>query len=73
MKALALREYNHFVYEDVPMPEIAAGEVLIQVRACGICGSDVHGMDGPTVCAHRCTAGAGKRGLRRAKAKNNKT
>lgn len=30
------------------MPEIAADEVLIKVRACGICGSDVHGMDGST-------------------------
>jgi len=48
MKALVLKEYNHFVYEDVPMPEISADEVLVQVKACGICGSDVHGMDGST-------------------------
>ncbi|PID57174.1 galactitol-1-phosphate 5-dehydrogenase [candidate division KSB3 bacterium] len=46
MKALVLEEYNRFVYKDVPEPEIAAHEVLIQVKACGICGSDVHGMDG---------------------------
>jgi L-iditol 2-dehydrogenase len=48
MKALVLKEYNKFVYEDVPKPEISADEVLIQVKACGICGSDVHGMDGST-------------------------
>jgi L-iditol 2-dehydrogenase len=30
----------------MPDPEIAADEVLVQVKACGICGSDVHGMDG---------------------------
>lgn len=48
MKALVLKEYNHFVCEDVPLPEIAADEVLIRVKACGICGSDVHGMDGST-------------------------
>jgi len=46
MKALVLKEYNNFVYEDVPEPEIGADEVLIQVKTCGICGSDVHGMDG---------------------------
>ena len=48
MKALMLQEYHHFVYQDVPEPEIGAEEVLIQVKACGICGSDVHGMDGST-------------------------
>ena len=30
----------------MPEPEIEAKEVLIKVEACGICGSDVHGMDG---------------------------
>jgi L-iditol 2-dehydrogenase len=48
MKALVLKEYNHFEYEDVPMPEIGENDVLIEVKACGICGSDVHGMDGST-------------------------
>jgi len=46
VKALVLTEYNHFEYKDVPRPEVGAGEVLIEVKACGICGSDVHGMDG---------------------------
>lgn len=48
MKALVLEAYNHLVYEDVPEPTIADDEVLIEVKACGICGSDVHGMDGST-------------------------
>jgi L-iditol 2-dehydrogenase len=48
MKALVLREYMTLVYEDVPRPEIAADEVLVRVAACGICGSDVHGLDGST-------------------------
>src|ERR1043166_329781 len=48
MKALVLKEYNQFAYEDVPEPKPNPGEVLIQVKACGICGSDVHGMDGST-------------------------
>lgn len=46
MKALVLEAYNKLVYKDMPDPEIAADEVLVQVKACGICGSDVHGMDG---------------------------
>jgi L-iditol 2-dehydrogenase len=46
MKALVLVEYNQFAYQEMPLPEIGAEEVLIAVRACGICGSDVHGMDG---------------------------
>jgi L-iditol 2-dehydrogenase len=48
LKALVLKEYNRFAYEEVPDPQPAAGEVLVQVKACGICGSDVHGMDGST-------------------------
>lgn len=46
MKALVLEKYNKFEYKDVAEPEVGADEVLIQVKACGICGSDVHGMDG---------------------------
>lgn len=30
----------------MPMPEIGDGDVLVRVRACGVCGSDVHGYDG---------------------------
>lgn len=48
MKALVLDKYNQLNYRDFPDPEINSGEVLIEVKACGICGSDVHGMDGST-------------------------
>ncbi len=48
MKALVLEAYNKLVYRDVPDPEITDDEVLVEVKACGICGSDVHGMDGST-------------------------
>ena len=46
MKALVLKEYKKFAYEEAPEPQLAPDEVLVAVRACGICGSDVHGMDG---------------------------
>ena len=48
MKALVLEAYNKLVYRDVEAPLPASDEVLIRVKACGICGSDVHGMDGST-------------------------
>src|SRR5437773_10520789 len=48
MKALVLKEYNRLAFEDVPTPEASVEEVLVAVKACGICGSDVHGMDGST-------------------------
>src|SRR5262245_20486165 len=48
MKALVLKEYKRLAYEDVPEPEPGPEEVLVAVKACGICGSDVHGMDGST-------------------------
>src|SRR6185312_11526624 len=35
-----------FALEDFPVPAFQSDEVLVRVRACGICGSDVHGMDG---------------------------
>src|SRR3954449_2473998 len=48
MKALLLTEYKKLELTDIPVPEISPEEVLIRVRACGICGSDVHGFDGST-------------------------
>ena len=48
MKALVLEEYMQLVYKEVPDPEIGDDEVLVEVKAAGICGSDVHGMDGST-------------------------
>jgi L-iditol 2-dehydrogenase len=48
MKALVLEAYNQLVYQDVPEPKMEPDDVLVQVKACGICGSDVHGMDGST-------------------------
>ena len=48
MKGLVLKQYKEFEYGDVPNPVCGTGDVLIQVKACGICGSDIHGMDGGT-------------------------
>ena len=48
MNALLLKEYKHLEMVEMPMPEIGIDDVLIRVRTCGICGSDVHGLDGST-------------------------
>jgi L-iditol 2-dehydrogenase len=48
MQALLLKEYKKLDVVQMPEPEIGADDVLVRVRACGICGSDVHGFDGST-------------------------
>jgi L-iditol 2-dehydrogenase len=48
MKALMLKEYKKLEITEVPRPEIGPADVLVQVKMCGICGSDVHGLDGST-------------------------
>ncbi len=42
MRAAVLRDGAIRVRDDVPDPEPALGQVLVQVKACGICGSDLH-------------------------------
>ena len=48
MKALLLTEYKKMQVTEVDEPEVGDEDVLIQVEACGICGSDIHGYDGST-------------------------
>lgn len=48
MKALLLTEYMHLELTEMAVPAIGPQEVLIRIRSCGICGSDVHGIDGST-------------------------
>jgi threonine dehydrogenase-like Zn-dependent dehydrogenase len=42
MRAVALRKGELLVRDDLPEPEPAFGQVLVEVKACGICGSDLH-------------------------------
>jgi L-iditol 2-dehydrogenase len=41
MRAAVYRGKDSVIVEDVPVPEIGEGEVLIRVAACGICGTDI--------------------------------
>jgi L-iditol 2-dehydrogenase len=52
MKALLLTAPSQIDLVDFPDPQPAPDEVLMRVRACGICGSDVHGWDGSSGRRH---------------------
>jgi threonine dehydrogenase-like Zn-dependent dehydrogenase len=38
----AIARQGRMVVEDVPTPPLGPGDVLVAVKACGICGSDLH-------------------------------
>ncbi|MEA3226430.1 MAG: alcohol dehydrogenase catalytic domain-containing protein, partial [Planctomycetota bacterium] len=48
MKALLYTKPYTFEYSDAPDPVVGDDDVLIRIKACGICGSDVHGFTGKT-------------------------
>ncbi|MFQ3619530.1 MAG: galactitol-1-phosphate 5-dehydrogenase [Spirochaetales bacterium] len=48
MKALVHTAPYTFQLQDVPIPVPQEQEVLVRIKAVGICGSDVHGMTGHT-------------------------
>jgi L-iditol 2-dehydrogenase len=48
MRALLLKEYKVLEITDMPEPAVGPDDVLVRVKACGICGSDAHGYDGST-------------------------
>ena len=46
MKALELISSSTFELVEKATPVPGPDDLLIAVKACGICGSDIHGMDG---------------------------
>ncbi len=71
MKAMILREpkpaeENPLAWADLPRPEPAAGQVRLRVRACGVCHTDLHLVEGeiplprlPVVPGHQIVGGSG--------------
>jgi len=48
LKALIYTKPYTLEYSDFPDPATGEDDVLVRVKACGICGSDVHGFTGKT-------------------------
>jgi L-iditol 2-dehydrogenase len=46
MKVATWRGGDRFTLDDVPEPRPGRGQVLVEVHACGICGTDVHTVQG---------------------------
>ena len=47
MKAAIVRQFGRpLVIEDVPVPQPGPGEVLVKVKACGVCHTDLHAASG---------------------------
>lgn len=61
MRALQYSEPKKHSIVEVPVPEIRENDVLIKVKACGVCGTDLHIHEGefiakvglPTISTHR--------------------
>jgi (R,R)-butanediol dehydrogenase/meso-butanediol dehydrogenase/diacetyl reductase len=73
MKAAAFKQQNQMAVIDAPKPRAGAGEVVLKVHDCGICGSDLHacqygfGMPPGSIMGHEFCGevhevGAGVRG-----------
>ena len=46
LRAPAAMETNPLKYAEVPVPQAKSGEVLVRVRACGVCRTDLHVIEG---------------------------
>jgi propanol-preferring alcohol dehydrogenase len=47
MKAAIVKQFGKpLVIEDVPVPQPGPGEVLVKVKACGVCHTDLHAASG---------------------------
>ncbi len=55
MKAAVLHGIHDLRLEEVPVPEIGPDEVLIRIRACGLCTSDVHYLEHGRIGTHIVT------------------
>src|SRR5260221_7238758 len=53
MKAAVYRGVNDVRLEEVPVPEIGRGEILVRVHTCGICGTDLKKISTGTHSAPR--------------------
>jgi L-iditol 2-dehydrogenase len=77
MKAAVLEALNKMVIKEVPMPEVDDNSVLVKVKACAICGSDIrifhHGnsrVNPPQILGHEISGQVVNTGQNVTKVKN---
>lgn len=47
MKAAVVNEFNQELeIKDVPIPDLEYGEILVKIKACGVCHTDLHAAHG---------------------------
>ena len=47
MKAAVVREFKKpLSIDEVPVPEVGPGQILVKIEACGVCHTDLHAADG---------------------------
>ena len=46
MKTASVKEPSVISVDDVDKPQLESGEILVQMQACGICGSDLEKVFG---------------------------
>jgi L-iditol 2-dehydrogenase len=75
MKAVVVRAPMQFEVEDVPVPDVPEGGLLLEVKACGLCGSDLRTLRsghrkvtfpwiiGHEICGTVAEVGHGYRGI----------
>jgi L-iditol 2-dehydrogenase len=67
MRAAVYRGVNDVRVETIPVPEIGAGEVLVKIHTCGICGTDLKKIhtgshDAPRIFGHEMSGTVAKVG-----------
>ena len=70
MKAAVYRGLNDVRLEEVPVPEIGRGEMLVRVHTCGICGTDLKKIStgshsAPRIFGHETSGVVARVGSRR--------
>ncbi|MEM2961888.1 MAG: zinc-dependent dehydrogenase, partial [Candidatus Bathyarchaeia archaeon] len=53
MKAAVLHGPHDVRVDEVPVPEVSSGEILVRMKACGVCGTDVEKMHGKFITPPR--------------------
>jgi propanol-preferring alcohol dehydrogenase len=47
MKAAVVREFKKpLTIDEVPVPEVGPGQILVKIEASGVCHTDLHAADG---------------------------